>query len=61
MCAEEFKGNSTEVCHFEMQERNKVNSDNGDSEKANAVRCEQLSNPSGEDVGVYLLVLNFFM
>lgn len=61
-CAGEFKGNSTEVCYFEMQEKNEVDSDDGEvGEKANAVRSDQLSSPSGEDVGVYLLVLNFFM
>lgn len=62
MHAEEFKGNCTEVCNFEMQEKNKMGPDDGEmSDKAIIVRCEQLNSPSGEYVGVYFLVLKFFM
>lgn len=46
MCAEELTGNSTDVCYFVMQQKNRVGFDDGEAgEMANAVRCEQWWNP----------------
>lgn len=46
MCAKELKGNSTDVCCFVMQQKNRVGFDDGEAgEKANAVRYEQWWSP----------------